>query len=183
MASVDHYGITVAVETYEDSNYENVPGMGRAVWDADVHRTISVGLAVNPGRRYRADELHAIYRSGAGVLARAALELHDTIRRHETKCGHRCADDRSGLDMACGILGGEGVGYPSSPRMAVIDEEPPYVCLMVPTKHASQWAAYFQRAITELLADDRLPFDTPAAPGDHQAVVNLQSADARSVTP
>jgi hypothetical protein len=162
------YALYVVVPTREDD------GETPENWAAAGHRRVEVCLWVNPDRhRTPADKL-AAYQWAANTQGRIGVMLQVDIYRREL--GHWCSNDP--MRYRCGLEWSEGV---DEPWWTVDTTGPVSLGISVPTPRVLQWAEHSERRIAELLAADQRPLDTPGADGDHQAVVNLQPADPRSV--
>jgi hypothetical protein len=155
------YGISVIVDTYKPGYW-----CSATEWNARQHRVIEMFSTLTPAARqpYTREEVFAVYRWSAGVLARAALDLEYEVKTKEQERGHRCDP----TEDPCGVVSD---GWISDPRAAmeigtsadgeVQDYGPPQIGLHVPTQRAEAWAGRFRRHIADMLAADMTPMGPP----------------------
>lgn len=167
------FGFTVKIESdhggepaWKVSGYAT-----QAEWVARGHTSVDVEFTLPPTTPgYTRDELLAIYRWYAGVLARIGLRLHGLVTMHYRYLDrshreyHRCDEDPTGY--GCGHFYDEGLDDPRAcltwhratlTNGSVLEgypQSPPMLTLMVPAKHIKGWIKIFERVIAETLAAD-----------------------------
>lgn len=161
MTTSDLYRLHVHVETREET------GETLDEWDAQQHRGIQIRTALTPETmtKYSRSELFAAFRWCSGIIARAAIHLHERViyedpaRRAGT---HDCPDHR------CGLLYGDV----ESPRSAAIDGTyGPGLWIEVPAGNAQRWAKVFRSTLAEMIADDLCPVTEETKPSHGNAVL------------